>query len=75
MGKDLQRVALILTCPQVSEIRTSRTGLSMSPQNMHHAMRVNNTETRCRFSLLDVLTVCASACTCDDSVGSLSASA
>jgi hypothetical protein len=43
----VQRVALVLTRPQVGEIGTCSVDFSMSPPNMPYAMRVNITETRC----------------------------
>jgi alpha-D-ribose 1-methylphosphonate 5-triphosphate synthase subunit PhnI len=46
-----QRVALVLTHPQVGEIRTCSVDLSMSPPNMPYAMWVNITETRCQNSV------------------------
>jgi hypothetical protein len=43
-----QRVALVLTRPQVDEIRTCSVDFSMSPPNIPYAMWVNITETRCQ---------------------------
>jgi hypothetical protein len=43
-----QRVALVLTRPQVGEIRTCSVDFSMSTPNMSYAMWVNIPETRCQ---------------------------